>query len=540
MNSVRFIDIDDGREHFRFWNRVYLVVPYDDPKYRSSSSKLRVGDRLLALYLNSDNAYSTVYYPIDIRQCPSKRNGQRLVYRFLDEPVDQRIRINDNKTSIQTRSGLLDVPVVIQRVCAEGTDAQKKALKKWRKFERQKQRQHSESKTKTKVPPKSAVKSNGKTSKIGDRKINDNKTKKMVKRKSNKIKIPRRRKFSASSASSNSASNSIPNSPKTIPSIQMRNGVSSKTPNGLGSNGLNINISNGVHLINPVNPRKRGYDAISQSHPQIHPQSHSESHSQPHPPPIPAATVQPPKKRRRSSRRNAQKLIIPISPVPTSNGNVRTAPLSLPPPPSQSRSQSLNEHPKTVQKVKTKKRIKLKVSTKSNKSNIKKKSISKTPSVALMESVTFKHLQSKYPQHLVVAATKMFGDETYRAEVYCQQRMKDESIPNLPVVPRILPQPKQQAVVVVPRPPSQLRRLWGKYEVEVPKALDDMGKITMKEYLDDFMKNIFDSVHQQKCEDKKSDGFVSGLGIKHQWTEPQEIGEITVGPYVMDIATQTD
>ena len=93
----------------------------------------------MALFKNPDNAYSTIYYPMEIRECPRKRNGRRLVYRFLDEPGDQRIRVNDNKTSIQTRSGLLDVPVVIRRVCAEGSDAQKDALKKWRKDQHKKE-----------------------------------------------------------------------------------------------------------------------------------------------------------------------------------------------------------------------------------------------------------------------------------------------------------------------------------------------------------------------------------------------------------------
>ena len=356
-----------------------------------------------------------------------------------------------------------------------------------------------------------------------------------------KIKISRKRKFSASSASSNST----PNSPqKTTSSINV---LPSKTvtANGLKSsnsfstnpmNGVNGHIPNGVHSVNAVNPRKRGYDAISQSHPSSHP------------PPIPvipavpgipgisaigAVAVGPPTKRRKSSRRNAQKLVIPkipISSAPTSNGNVQIVP-SVP--------STLPVPPKMAHKVKGKKRIKLKVK-RGTQSNSRKKPISETPSVALMESVTFKHLQSKYPQYLVVAATKMFGDETYRAEMYCQQRIKEESIPNLPALPRIQPHAQQQSVVVRPRPASQLRKLWGRYEVDIPRDPDGMEYIKMKQFLDDFMSNISDSVHNQQIRDRHADGFVSGLGIKHQWVEPQEIGEITVGPYVVDIAIETD
>merc|ERR1719295_1575486 len=138
-----------------------------------------------------------------------------------------------------------------------------------------------------------------------------------------------------------------------------------------------------------------------------------------------------------------------------------------------------------------------------------------------MNSVTFKHLHSKYPLDLVVSATKMFGVETHRAEVYCQQRLKDRCIPSLPALPRIVPQrqrQQQRPVVIKPRPQSQLKSLWGRYQIEMPMVGDGAGLFESDGHFDEFMNSIKHSIQRQQGRRAKSEGYVSGLGVHHQWT----------------------
>ncbi len=82
--------------------------------------------------------------------------------------------------------------------------------------------------------------------------------------------------------------------------------------------------------------------------------------------------------------------------------------------------------------------------------------------------------------------------------------------------------------------------MWGNYEVEMPVLSGGFRLFEEDLYLKEFsndLKELFVTQNKELCElnGKSADSFVSGLGIRHKWSEPQEIGEITVGPYVPDI-----
>ena len=85
----------------------------------------------------------------------------------------------------------------------------------------------------------------------------------------------------------------------------------------------------------------------------------------------------------------------------------------------------------------------------------------------------------------------------------------------------------------------KLRKLWGEYEVELPGLADGFALFGESGCLNDIAKELETLRVGQKKEQteapKADDGFVSGLGVRHKWSTPQEIGEITVGPYVVDM-----
>ena len=82
--------------------------------------------------------------------------------------------------------------------------------------------------------------------------------------------------------------------------------------------------------------------------------------------------------------------------------------------------------------------------------------------------------------------------------------------------------------------------MWGDYKVEMPKIEDGFKVFGDDElYLKDFdkdLKKLMISGDEKKGKINLDEYFVSGLGVQHKWIEPQEIGEITVGPYVVDMA----
>lgn len=91
----------------------------------------------------------------------------------------------------------------------------------------------------------------------------------------------------------------------------------------------------------------------------------------------------------------------------------------------------------------------------------------------------------------------------------------------------------------------KLRKLWGEYEVELPGVADGFELFGENGYLHDIAKELETLRVGQKKEksedgDTENDGFLSGLGVHHKWSVPQEIGEITVGPYVVDMAIMTE
>jgi len=148
----------------------------------------------------------------------------------------------------------------------------------------------------------------------------------------------------------------------------------------------------------------------------------------------------------------------------------------------------------------------------------------------MKDSVTFQYLSKQnFTQDLVIEATKRFGDETNRALIHCQNRTKERVIPELPRIG--LPLMRS----VTPSP-IKLRKLWGRYEVELP-TLPDGGKLFADDdpYLIELMRNMDITKTQQADDDGADDGFLSALGIKHQWTQPLEIGELAIGPYVADM-----
>jgi len=80
--------------------------------------------------------------------------------------------------------------------------------------------------------------------------------------------------------------------------------------------------------------------------------------------------------------------------------------------------------------------------------------------------------------------------------------------------------------------------MWGNYKVKMPKLENGFTLFDDDLYLNDFAQNLKKLVISQQNEKNEYDDdsyFVSGLGVKHEWSEPQEIGELTVGPYVVDI-----
>jgi len=83
--------------------------------------------------------------------------------------------------------------------------------------------------------------------------------------------------------------------------------------------------------------------------------------------------------------------------------------------------------------------------------------------------------------------------------------------------------------------------------VEVPGLEDGFELFGDSGYLEDIAKELNGlRVAQQQSEEKiqekddDSNCYVSGLAVKHQWVAPQEIGEITVGPYVVDMNIMTE
>lgn len=88
--------------------------------------------------------------------------------------------------------------------------------------------------------------------------------------------------------------------------------------------------------------------------------------------------------------------------------------------------------------------------------------------------------------------------------------------------------------------------MWGDYEVDLPQL--DGGYRLFADgdtYFDDFSQKLDQLVVTQK-EPEAKDGeegepphFISALGVKHEWSAPREIGDITVGPYVNDMDIDT-
>ena len=60
-------------------------------------------------------------------------------------------------------------------------------------------------------------------------------------------------------------------------------------------------------------------------------------------------------------------------------------------------------------------------------------------------------------------------------------------------------------------------------------------------YLQDIAKELATLRVAQSESTVVDDGcFVSGLGVRHKWSCPLDIGEITVGPYVVDMDIMSD
>jgi len=254
------------------------------------------------------------------------------------------------------------------------------------------------------------------------------------------------------------------------------------------------------------------------------------------------AAADPPTKRRK--RRRAQTLRIPKRPSPPPQTPITTIAPTVTPsaapavtptqnsqtpnqsPPMSSPTPSLKKIAKTPLSARSstgKRRIKLRLR---RNSKVSKPEIEST----MKDSVTFQYLSKQnFSQDLIIEATKLFGDNTNHALIHCQNRTKERVIPELPRI-------GSTRSITPSAAPIKLRKLWGRYQVELP-TLPDGGQLFKDgdAYLNELTKTLDASKKEHSDDDSDFDGFLSGLGIKHKWTQPRDIGEMTVGPYAVDI-----
>eukprot|EP00485_Elphidium_margaritaceum_P002217 CAMPEP_0202703426 /NCGR_PEP_ID=MMETSP1385-20130828/16276_1 /ASSEMBLY_ACC=CAM_ASM_000861 /TAXON_ID=933848 /ORGANISM="Elphidium margaritaceum" /LENGTH=387 /DNA_ID=CAMNT_0049361279 /DNA_START=164 /DNA_END=1327 /DNA_ORIENTATION=- len=166
---VKFEDIDEpGETSYRFWKDVFLIASFDDAKYPA----LKVGDPCFALF-------ATVYYKASIRQLPTTGTQQDpVVVVDIFDGTDEYLHI-PTSTSIECNDGLITVPTVIHRMCAENTPAHAAAMAEFERStaHRHKHNKHSPtSSSKTKTNSITLQKSPIKKRKLAEIDVNDGTT----------------------------------------------------------------------------------------------------------------------------------------------------------------------------------------------------------------------------------------------------------------------------------------------------------------------------------------------------------------------------
>ena len=128
-----------GDPSYRYWKDVFLIIDWKDNPL--GHPPLKSGDDVFALFQNTDGVFTTVYYNATFK---GNKDGEVIVdYKEGSGPITDICMVPT--TEIKTKDGMISVPTVIRKICAEHSKVLKAALEKY--DSQQKKKQHSKSKT---------------------------------------------------------------------------------------------------------------------------------------------------------------------------------------------------------------------------------------------------------------------------------------------------------------------------------------------------------------------------------------------------------
>eukprot|EP00485_Elphidium_margaritaceum_P012082 CAMPEP_0202706132 /NCGR_PEP_ID=MMETSP1385-20130828/18598_1 /ASSEMBLY_ACC=CAM_ASM_000861 /TAXON_ID=933848 /ORGANISM="Elphidium margaritaceum" /LENGTH=610 /DNA_ID=CAMNT_0049364533 /DNA_START=7 /DNA_END=1839 /DNA_ORIENTATION=- len=595
---VKFDDIDGmGQPSYRYWKDVFLITSFDDAKYPA----LKVGDSCFALFQNVGGDFTTVYYKAAIRQLPRRTTGTQsppvVVVDFMDG-TDQYLNIaipaSANIECKEAKDGVITVPTVIHRMCAENTSAHAAAIAE---FERSTGHRHKHS---NKHSPTSASKTNKPKTKSSSHHAHKSAHKPPVP----PPPVPPPAVSTAAAVahtqtlpppkpalSTRTPSQSVtplkkPLSARSLKRLMNNKNDSSDSDSPIVSaaptkvklgqpnqSAANINIGVALHHTRTSHPPSQGQPPLPTA--QVPPRSRKRKHdlidaatstttnanANPINPSasmsrdLPLSAQPPPLKKHRSNRRGAQRLKLPSQPT-TSTASTSTSHPPLPPPQPQPQplrqAQSVSHHPPPPppppvsvpaqaippSKAAKKRTIKLK-----KKKNTASPAVSSAHSGGNLTPVL--HAGTTLPT--VRASSSLQRPPTTMppsAPVDIKQIKQAQQAPLLPSMnKRIIPSaaaatPTQTDLQQQFGKKRKLRKMWGEqYDVVMPSIANDAHSLFDNDlYLNDFAKHLQEMMLEScQTNEEANEHFMSGLGLQHKWNEPREIGELAVGPYVVEI-----